>query len=124
MKHLLLTLLMVSSSLTGCAIYKLDIQQGNVITQEMLDQVEVAMTEQKILFLLGSPMLIDPFHPQRWEYIYSLQPGGKSPSQRRITLVFNQDKKLQQIVGDVVLSSRQRSPVKPPSKDTNQHPIL
>lgn len=125
MRKLFLTFVITASSLfSGCAIYKLDVQQGNVITQEMLDQVELGMTEQKILFLLGSPMLIDPFHPHRWDYIYRLQPGGKQPSQRRITLVFSQDKKLQQVAGNVTLSTRPRTPPKQPSKDTNQHPIL
>ncbi|MEZ5673390.1 MAG: outer membrane protein assembly factor BamE [Thiotrichaceae bacterium] len=102
MKHFPILLIIASSLLSSCAIYRLDIQQGNVITQEMLDQVEVGMTEQKIIFLLGSPILIDPFHPQRWEYVYSTHPGGKQPSQRHITLFFNSDKKLQQIGGDVV----------------------
>lgn len=124
MRKLFLILLITASSLTSCAIYKLDVQQGNVITQDMLDQVELGMTEQKILFLLGSPMLIDPFQPQRWDYMYSLQLGGGQPSQRRITLVFNRDKKLQQVAGDVVLSNRAKTPGKTPPKDTNQRPIL
>ena len=125
MRKLFLTLVITASSLfSGCAIYKLDVQQGNVITQEMLDQVELGMTEQKVLFLLGSPMLVDPFHPQRWDYIYRLQPGGEQPSQRRVTLVFNHAKKLQQVAGNVVLSNRPRVPAKQPSNDTNQRPIL
>lgn len=124
MRKLFLTLFIIASGLTGCAIYKLDVQQGNVVTQEMLDQVELGMTEQKILFLLGSPMLVDPFQPQRWDYLYSLQLGGEKPSQRRITLVFNRDKKLQQVAGNVVLSNRAKTPSKTPAKDTNQRPIL
>lgn len=124
MRKLFLILFITVNILTGCAIYKVDVQQGNVITQDMLDQVELGMTEQKILFLLGSPMLIDPFQPQRWDYMYSLQPGGEKPSQRRITLVFNRDKKLQQVAGDVVLSNRVKTPGKTPPKDTNQRPIL
>ncbi len=124
MRKLFLILLITASSLTSCAIYKLDVQQGNVITQDMLDQVELGMTEQKILFLLGSPMLIDPFQPQRWDYMYSLQLEGGQPSQRRITLVFNRDKKLQQVAGDVVLSNRAKTPIKTPPKETNQRPIL
>jgi outer membrane protein assembly factor BamE len=123
MRKRFLTLLTIGV-LSGCAIYKLDVQQGNVITQDMLDQIELGMTEQKILFLLGSPVLVDPFHPQRWDYMYSLQLGGGQPSQRRITLVFDRDKKLQQVAGNVVLSTRAKTPSKTPPKDTNQRPIL
>lgn len=91
--------------------YKVDIQQGNAITQEMLAKLKPGMTPSQVRFILGSPMLQDPFHPNRWDYVYRYAKAGKTVEQRRVTLVF-QDDKLKGIEGDVVASS-QPTEVKP-----------
>ena len=81
-------------------LYKIDIQQGNVIEQEMLDQLKPGLDKAQTRFIMGAPVLIDPFHNNRWEYIYSFQKGGGAREQRHIILHFEDDK-LTHISGDV-----------------------
>ena len=85
-------------------LYKIDIQQGNVVDQEMLDQLKPGMDKKQVKFIMGTPVLIDPFHNERWEYIYSFQEGGTVREQRHITLHFENDK-LAYISGDVEISN-------------------
>jgi outer membrane protein assembly factor BamE len=60
--------------LAACA-YRMDIQQGNFVDRKALDQLETGMTRKQVRFLLGTPMIEDPFHPDRWDYVYYYQPG-------------------------------------------------
>ena len=85
-------------------LHKIDIQQGNVIDQEMLDQLKPGMDKKQVKFIMGTPALIDPFHNERWEYIYSFQEGGTVREQRHITLHFENDK-LAYISGDIEVSN-------------------
>ncbi|SCZ49548.1 outer membrane protein assembly factor BamE [Thiohalomonas denitrificans] len=79
-------------TLAGCA-HKLDIQQGNILTQAELAKLETGMTKRQVLFLLGSPLLTDPFHQQRWDYYYSYQPGGEAvTSHYQVTVWFEDDR--------------------------------
>ncbi|VAW95936.1 hypothetical protein MNBD_GAMMA23-1214 [hydrothermal vent metagenome] len=76
-------------SLTACSAYKIDIQQGNTIEADKLNQLKAGMSKQQVQFLMGTAMLIDPFHPQRWEYVYSFRKGGEDIMKRkRVTLTF------------------------------------
>jgi len=84
---LILTVIPLFLGLSACA-YKIDIQQGNTIKTEKLEQLKIGMNKQQVQFLMGSPMLVDIFHPQRWEYVYSLRKGGEKMTRRRITLTF------------------------------------
>ncbi len=94
-----LLLLSVSIPLTSCStisdhlpgVYRLDIEQGNIIDQTMIDELRPNMTKRQVLYILGSPMLIDVFHQKRWDYIYSRQPGGEARQQQRISLFFKDD---------------------------------
>lgn len=81
-------------------VYKIDIQQGNVIEQEMLTQLQPGMNKAKVKFIMGSPLIIDTFHSDRWDYLYSYKVGGGERSQRRITLFF-EDEKLAFMEGDI-----------------------
>lgn len=86
-------------SLTGCetllsnlpGVYSIDIEQGNMIDQAMIDQLRPNMTKRQVLYIMGSPMLADTFHEKRWDYLYSNQPGGESRTQKRVSLFFNGD---------------------------------
>ena len=86
-------------------VYAIDIQQGNIINQEMVDQLRPNMTKRQVLYVMGTPMLVDVFHKQRWDYIYSDQPGGEDRVQKRTTLFFNGDE-LANIQGDFRPSSQ------------------
>jgi len=87
--------------LPGLTPYRIDIQQGNYVTQEMVAKLKRGMTKTQVRFALGTPLVVDPFHPDRWDYVYVLQKRGKVVEQRRIVVVF-QDEKLARIDGDVV----------------------
>lgn len=81
--------------------YKIDIQQGNAIDQDMLARLKPGMTPAQVRFILGSPLLEDSFHPNRWDYVYRYQKAGKLTEQRRVTVVFEDDR-LKGVEGDVV----------------------
>jgi len=72
---LALTLLLGTALGTAGCVYRPNIQQGNMLKVEDVDQVTVGMTRSQVRYLLGTPMLADPFDPQRWDYIYTLQRG-------------------------------------------------
>ncbi|HTJ54565.1 MAG TPA: outer membrane protein assembly factor BamE [Nitrosospira sp.] len=83
--------------LAGCSSvpsfpYKIEVQQGNVITQEMVDKLKPGMTRAQVRFALGSPMISDAFHENRWDYIYRLEQAGKLVEQRNLTVFFEDDK--------------------------------
>jgi len=103
-KHLLTGLTIVGLlALAGCSfpgVYKIDIQQGNVVTQDMIDQLRPGMTRRQVRFIMGNPLLVDTFHADRWDYLYSLQPGGGQRQQERITLFFNPSDQLASLSGD------------------------
>jgi outer membrane protein assembly factor BamE len=76
----------------GC-IYRMDIQQGNLLDPEQVDQVEVGMTRSQVRFLLGTPMVIDTFDPDRWDYVYSLRRGhSRKVAKRHLVVWFEGDK--------------------------------
>jgi len=93
--------------LTACAtvleylpVYTIDIQQGNIVDQAMVDQLRPNMTKRQVLYILGSPMLDDAFHQKRWDYIYSEQRSGEDRKQKRIALFFDDNDQISGIQGD------------------------
>ncbi len=90
-------------ALAGCSfpgVYKIDIQQGNVVTQDMIDQLRPGMTRRQVRFIMGNPLLTDTFHANRWDYLYSIQPGGGERLQERVSLVFDGNDQLAGLSGD------------------------
>jgi len=81
--------------------YKIDIQQGNVVTQEMVEKLKPGMTPSQVRFILGTPLVVDAFHKDRWDYVYRFSKAGTLQESRRIVVVFKDDK-LDRIEGDVV----------------------
>lgn len=91
-KLTLLGLLLLTWANTAC-VYRASISQGNLVKQEALDQVEVDMTRSQVRFLLGTPMIDDPFHADRWDYVYYLKQGRQDAGFKRwVSLVFVEDK--------------------------------
>ena len=79
---------------------KIDIQQGNVVTQDMIDQLQPGMTRRQVRFIMGNPLLVDTFHANRWDYLYSIQPGGGERQQERMSVFFNENDQLASLSGD------------------------
>ena len=95
--------------------YRIDIQQGNVVTQEMVSKLKAGLTRSQVRFVLGSPLVVDMFHSDRWDYIYLLQRQGKPDDRRRLTVIFDGDKLLR-LEGDVVLTDKMQEPEPPVTK--------
>jgi outer membrane protein assembly factor BamE len=90
--------IIIVMTLTLCACeyllpepHKIDIQQGNQIEQTDLEKLYTGMSRNEVLELLGKPLVADPFHPDRWDYIYRLQPGKGELKKSRLTLYFKGD---------------------------------
>ena len=82
--------------------YRIDVQQGNVLTQDMVAQLKPGQTRDQVRFILGTPMVADLFHAQRWDYVYRLQNGRTNEVEtRRFSVFFNQDGRLERVGGDV-----------------------
>ncbi len=109
-----LTALLVLCLLGGCSaprmrlpsvgdlpfVYKIDVQQGNVIEQEMVSQLRRGMDKKKVQFIMGTPIILDTFNNNRWDYIYTSQHRGGDVDRRRVTLIFA-DEKLERVEGNV-----------------------
>jgi outer membrane protein assembly factor BamE len=78
--------------LSNLAIYKLDINQGNYVTQDQVDKLKVGQTRQQVRLALGTPLLTDPFHANRWDYPYEFNRAGRTLEHRRLTVYFVDDK--------------------------------
>ena len=88
--------------LTGCekgllTIYKIDVQQGNALMAEDVEKIKLGMNREQVLFVLGSPLIVDSFHPDRWDYIYMLKPGYAQTQRSQLTLIFDRDKVIEMI---------------------------
>lgn len=81
--------------------FKLEVQQGNVVTSKMLLQLRPGMTKSQVRFIMGSPLIQDSFHGNRWDYAYQLREQGKILEQRRVILDF-ENEVLKSVRGDVV----------------------
>ena len=93
----ILVFLLVAAALSSGCVYRANIAQGNLIKQDDLDQVEIGMTRNQVRFLLGTPMIDDPFHTARWDYVYYLKIGRKDASFKRWVSIFFTDDRVSEI---------------------------
>jgi len=111
----LLICLLTLFLLSGCA-HKIDIQQGNAISLETLDKVKPGMDRDQVRYILGTPLLTDPFHQDRWDYYYSMSKGGKVLERYGATLYFTGNTLVRiEKYGPIPAqdTSRETAPVKP-----------
>lgn len=107
-------LLCVAALVTGCGMsmpdagnlpglkpYRINVQQGNALTQEMVAKLKPGMTRSQVRFVLGTPLVQDAFHADRWDYVYLMTEGHGQTRSRRLTVIFAGDE-LQRLEGDVV----------------------
>lgn len=80
--------------------HRVEIQQGNLVDEEMVSKLKLNMTREQVLFAMGTPLIIDPFHPNRWDYVYMTGRAGNVNRVRGITLEFEENR-LVRINGDV-----------------------
>lgn len=104
MRHFLIPVLLLSLA-AGCSSVKIgphriDVQQGNALDQENVARLKLGLNRSQVRFLLGTPLLVDPFRTDRWDYVYVFYKAGKLAEQKRITLFFDGDT-LTRIDGDL-----------------------
>src|SRR5690606_13412113 len=92
-----LLLLFLFLLLPGCTYlptfpYKIDIQQGNVVTEEMVARLKPGMSRSQVRFAFGTPLIMDVFHSDRWDYIYRLAPSGNLAEEQQLTVFFGNDR--------------------------------
>lgn len=91
-RFLLIAIILGTLAASSGCVYRLNIAQGNLIEQEDLDQVALGMTRNQVRFLLGTPMIDDPFHVDRWDYVYYLKLGREDATFKRwVSIFFEQD---------------------------------
>lgn len=76
---------------SACTMHRVDIQQGTIITPEMIAQLKPGMTRSQVRFVMGTPTIGDAFHQSRWDYIYTLDPYRGAQERYRVTLFFDGD---------------------------------
>lgn len=110
----LIVLIFAASLLFGCSttsrylpkpgvpfVHKIDIQQGNIVTQEMVAQLRLGMNKKKVRFVMGTPIIKDTFHSNRWDYIYTFHEGGGGTERHLVTAIFNDEEKLINLEGNI-----------------------
>ena len=90
----------------GVTPYKMDIQQGNFVTQETVSQLKPGMTKDQVRIVLGTPLLNDIFHSERWDYVYWREDAAGKREQRKLA-VFFEDGKLARLDGDIVAAKEE-----------------
>jgi len=118
---LLILLLITGCSSIPSVLYKIDVQQGNIITQEMVDKLKPSMTKSQVRFVLGTALIDDVFHKDRWDYVYRLVQHGNLVEEYKLT-VFFEDDKLVRTAGDfsdsfASISPKLIEPAKYPAKE-------
>lgn len=98
----------------GCGVHRVAIQQGNIITQAMIDQLEPGITREQVAYIMGEPVLRNTFDDDRWDYVYTIEVPNAFSSRQLVSLFFENDL-LVYITGDMVPSSARKRPA-------NQHP--
>lgn len=83
-------------------VYKIDVQQGNALEAESVEKIKLGMSKEQVHFVLGTPLIIDSFHPDRWDYIYHFTPGYGEQQRRQLTLIFDRDEVIDILKNNIV----------------------
>lgn len=96
-------LIAVAAFALAACVYRIDIQQGNLLDEEDINQVDLGMTRSQVQFLLGTPMVSDSFHRNRWDYAYYYRRGRSPDADRRWVVVYFENDRVQRIERDIEL---------------------
>jgi outer membrane protein assembly factor BamE len=111
------SIIAIALSLSACSswVYRIDIPQGNYLEQKSIDKIQVGMTKEQVKFVLGSPVLVDTFDKDTWNYVYRFKSGRseKLDTQKKFTMKFEDDK-LVSADGDFELSENFNIPFNAP----------
>jgi len=92
MRHMLFAAILALLLSGSLSVDKVEVQQGNVVTQEMIDKLKPGMTPSQVRFVMGTPLIVDPFHQDRWDYYYYLRRSNETSGEsQRVTVVFKKE---------------------------------
>ena len=98
MKRYLITSLFIALT-SGCstigslsfpAVHKIEVQQGNLITDEMVDLLRPGLTQRQVQYVMGTPLVIDTFNPNHWDYVYQYRFSDGAIEERKLRVIFDQ----------------------------------
>ncbi len=101
---LLVSLLTACTNFEFPGVYKLTIEQGNIITQDMVDQLKPGMSKSQVEYVMGTPLIKDTFNSERGDYVFNIERGSQPREQQRLTILFDGNK-LKSFSGDFIPSS-------------------
>ena len=116
----IICILLLLASCSWITPHKLEIRQGNLLTPEMIARVKVGMTQQQVKTLLGTPLLNDPLHANRWDYVYRFSQEGKLIEKRRLSLYFESDSLSRMDDTTSEISPAKNDPVAPVIEDNKK----
>lgn len=91
-KILIPVLFLYLAGIAGCSVYRPTIQQGNILETSQVDKLKVGMSRNQVIYVMGTPLLEDPFHKNRWDYIHTVKNGRTQiTTVQRVTLYFKND---------------------------------
>jgi outer membrane protein assembly factor BamE len=90
-KILISNLLLWLLTASGCTIYKPDIRQGNELEQDAIAKLQTGMSKRQVFFIMGSPVIRDPFHKNRWDYVHTLKKPYQPTVRKQLVLYFEND---------------------------------
>ena len=106
----ILFLLLLSS---GCSwlqfpsIHKVSVQQGNIVSQDMVDKLKIGMTKIQVQYIMGTPLIVDTFDPSRWDYYYTRVDSNNNKTEQQVSLRFNPDNTLLSVDGDLSVNLKE-----------------
>ncbi|WP_269619930.1 outer membrane protein assembly factor BamE [Zhongshania sp. BJYM1] len=103
----LLVSLAACSSMEFPGVYRLSIDQGNIITQEMVDQLKIGMTRSQVEYVMGTSLIRDTFSPNRWDYVYTLDDRNNDKKEHHHLTVIFKDDKLSEFTTDIQPTAQQ-----------------
>jgi outer membrane protein assembly factor BamE len=94
MQFKIFTVLLSFLFISACSVpkvYKLTVQQGNIVTQDMIDELKVGMTKRQVAYVMGTPLIRSPYQQERWDYLYTLERRDKVVKNYQVTLFFKDE---------------------------------
>ena len=115
MRIIILSLVFLSLLSSGCSwikfpgVHKIDIQQGNILDQEMVDKLQVGMTKAQVKFVLGTPLITDTFNQDRWDYPFRHLSAAGIETKEDVVVYFDDQGLLKELVGNYTLNEAQKN---------------
>ena len=83
------------------SIHKVTVQQGNIVSQDMVDKLKIGMTKIQVQYIMGTPLIVDTFDPSRWDYYYTRVDSNNNKTEQQVSLRFDSDNTLLSVDGDL-----------------------